>query len=170
MCFPPLVTHFHASIWLPVLCIPIELGLWLVDLLSPAVISCHASLPSFMMLSLSCVFVRVFGLPSIMMWSDHGEDQSCGLSKWWNGGDSWYRHDMWLLESAKDWILGVDTPGQQVLPCVRYGMTCWLIRKDPVSYLVGGVRMVWLYLQGHRVQEGSESILLYPIKSKPMTK
>jgi hypothetical protein len=35
-----------------------------------------------------------------------------------------------MLESAKDRILGVDTPGQQVSPCVRYGMACLLIRGD----------------------------------------
>jgi hypothetical protein len=36
------------------------------------------------------------------------------------------RQVMWIvmLESAKDRILGVDTPGQHVLPRVRYGMTC----------------------------------------------
>jgi hypothetical protein len=36
---------------------------------------------------------------------------------------------MWfvMLESAKDRVLGVDTPGEQVPPCVRYGMTCLLI-------------------------------------------
>jgi hypothetical protein len=33
-----------------------------------------------------------------------------------------------MLESAKDRILGVDTPGQHVLPHVRYGMACLLIR------------------------------------------
>jgi hypothetical protein len=33
-----------------------------------------------------------------------------------------------LLESTKDRVLGVDTPGQQVLPHVQYGMTCLLIR------------------------------------------
>jgi hypothetical protein len=40
------------------------------------------------------------------------------------------RQVMWLvmLESAKDQILGVDTPGQQVPPRVRYGTTCLLIR------------------------------------------
>jgi hypothetical protein len=39
---------------------------------------------------------------------------------------------MWMvmLKSAKDRILGVDTPGQQVLPRVRYGMACLLIRDD----------------------------------------
>jgi hypothetical protein len=42
------------------------------------------------------------------------------------------RQVMWfiMLKSAKDQVIGVDTPGQQVLPCVRYGMTCLLIRDD----------------------------------------
>jgi hypothetical protein len=37
---------------------------------------------------------------------------------------------MWfiMLKSAKDRVIGVDTPRQQVLPRVRYGMTCLLIR------------------------------------------
>jgi hypothetical protein len=37
---------------------------------------------------------------------------------------------MWfvMLKSPKDQILGVDTPRQYVPPCVRYGMTCLLIR------------------------------------------
>jgi hypothetical protein len=34
-----------------------------------------------------------------------------------------------VLESAKDQILGVDTPEQHVPPRVRYGMTCLLIRN-----------------------------------------
>jgi hypothetical protein len=33
-----------------------------------------------------------------------------------------------MLKSAKDRVIGVDTPGQQVSPHVRYGMTCLLIR------------------------------------------
>jgi hypothetical protein len=33
-----------------------------------------------------------------------------------------------MLESAKDRVLGVDTPGQQVSPCVWYGTACLLIR------------------------------------------
>jgi hypothetical protein len=57
ICFLPLVTHLHALIGLPIPYIPIGLGLWLVDLVSPAVISCHISLPSFMILSLACVFM-----------------------------------------------------------------------------------------------------------------
>jgi hypothetical protein len=37
---------------------------------------------------------------------------------------------MWfvLLESAKDQVIGVDTPRQQVSPRVQYGTTCLLIR------------------------------------------
>jgi hypothetical protein len=37
---------------------------------------------------------------------------------------------MWLvmLESAKDQVLGLDTPGQHVSPHVQYGMACLLIR------------------------------------------
>jgi hypothetical protein len=39
---------------------------------------------------------------------------------------------MWfvMLESPKDRVIGVDTPGQQVPPRVRYGMACLLIRDD----------------------------------------
>jgi hypothetical protein len=37
---------------------------------------------------------------------------------------------MWfvMLESAKDRVIGADTPGQQVPPRVQYGTTCLLIR------------------------------------------
>jgi hypothetical protein len=37
---------------------------------------------------------------------------------------------MWfvMLESAKDRVRGVDTPGQQVSPRVWYGTACLLIR------------------------------------------
>jgi hypothetical protein len=37
---------------------------------------------------------------------------------------------MWfvMLESAKDRVIGVDSPGQQVPLRVRYGMSCLLIR------------------------------------------
>jgi hypothetical protein len=40
------------------------------------------------------------------------------------------RQVVWLvmLESAKDRVIVVDTPGQQVPPRVRYGMACLLIR------------------------------------------
>jgi hypothetical protein len=40
------------------------------------------------------------------------------------------RQVMWfvMLEPAKSRVIGVDTPGQQVPLCVRYGTTCLLIR------------------------------------------
>jgi hypothetical protein len=45
---------------------------------------------------------------------------------------------MWLvmLESAKDRVIGVDTLGLQMPPCVRYGMDCPLIRNavESVTY------------------------------------
>jgi hypothetical protein len=34
-----------------------------------------------------------------------------------------------MLESAKDRVLGADTPGQYVPPHVQYGTTCLLIRN-----------------------------------------
>jgi hypothetical protein len=56
-----------------------------------------------------------------------------GLMLWFEQWLKWWR---WLilswhvvLESIKDRILGVDTPGQHVPPRVRYGMTCLLIRN-----------------------------------------
>jgi hypothetical protein len=67
ICFLPLVTHLHALIGLHIPYIPIGLCLWLVDLLSPAVMSVIQVFPSYLMFSLACVFVRVFGLPSVEM-------------------------------------------------------------------------------------------------------
>jgi hypothetical protein len=54
------------------------------------------------------------------------------LSKVWNGGECCELHGLWLvmLKSTKDRVLGVGTPGQQVLPHVRYETTCSLIRND----------------------------------------
>jgi hypothetical protein len=45
-------------------------------------------------------------------------------------------HVMWfvMLESAKDQVIGVDTPGQHVPPGVQYGMARLIIRDA-----VGGV-------------------------------
>jgi hypothetical protein len=86
------------------------------------------------------------GLPSIKMWFDRGEDWCCGLSKVGMVETVWFRQVMWLimLESAKDWILGVDTLGQHVLPRVQYGTACLLIR-----YAVGCVScsVEWGWLQ-----------------------
>jgi hypothetical protein len=44
------------------------------------------------------------------------------------------RQVMWfvMLESAKDRVIGVDTPGQQVLPRVWYG-TSFLLIRDAVG-------------------------------------
>jgi hypothetical protein len=52
---------------------------------------------------------------------------------------------MWLvmLESAKDRILGVDPPGQQVPPCVRYGTACLLIRYA-IGWVSCSVEWGWL--------------------------
>jgi hypothetical protein len=64
-----LINHFeqHALIGLPIPYIPIGLGLWLVNLLSHVVMRVIQVFPSYMMLSLACVFMRVFGLPSVKM-------------------------------------------------------------------------------------------------------
>jgi hypothetical protein len=45
------------------------------------------------------------------------------------------RQVMWfvILESAKDRVIGIGTPGQQLSPCVRYGTTSLLIRDDVKS-------------------------------------
>jgi hypothetical protein len=67
ICFLPLVTHLLALIGLPIPYIPIGLGLWLVDLLSPVVMRVVQVFPSYIMLSLACVFMRAFGLTSIKM-------------------------------------------------------------------------------------------------------
>jgi hypothetical protein len=87
--------------------------------------------PSFVMLSLDCVFVGD-GLPSVEMWFDRGEDRCCGLSKVGMVETVAFHLVIWLvmLESTKDRILAVDTLGQHVPPCVQYGMACLLIRYD----------------------------------------
>jgi hypothetical protein len=99
--------------------------------------------PSFVMLILACVFVRD-GLPSIEMWFYHGEDRCCCLSMVGMVEMVGFRQVMWLvmLKSAKDWILGVDTLGQYVPPCVRYGMTCLLIRYA-IGYVSCSVEWGW---------------------------
>jgi hypothetical protein len=55
-----------------------------------------------------------------MLWFEQG----------WNGGDGWIPLgvEIFMLQSTKDQILGVDTTGQHVPPRVRYGMDCLLIR------------------------------------------
>jgi hypothetical protein len=66
--------------------------------------------PSFVMLSLACVFVRD-GLPSIEMCFDRGEDRCCDLSKVGMVETVGFRQVMWfvMLESTKERIWAVDT-------------------------------------------------------------
>jgi hypothetical protein len=60
-----------------------------------------------------------------------------------------------MLESAKDQMLGVDTPGQQVPPRVRYGMACLLIRAAMGSVPRSGEwEFTLLLARAHMVQEG----------------
>jgi hypothetical protein len=72
-------------------------------MLSHAVMSVVQVFPSFLMLSLACVFVRD-GLPSVEMCFDRDEDRCCGLSKVRMVDTVGFRQVMWLvmLESAKD--------------------------------------------------------------------
>jgi hypothetical protein len=98
-------------------------------MLGHEVVSVVQVFPSFVMLSLACVFVRD-GLPSFEMWFDRGEDQWCGLSKvgMVETVGSCQVLFFVMLESTKDRVLEVDTPRQHVPPRVLYGMTCLLIR------------------------------------------
>jgi hypothetical protein len=136
-------------------------------MLSRAVMSVVQVFPSFVMLSLTCVFVRD-GHPSAEMWFDQGENRWCGLSKAGMVETVGFYQVMWLvmLESAKDRILGVDTPGQNVPQRVRYGTTWLLIR-----YAIGCVsclvewewhHTLWSYFAtyfviclNHMAQEGT---------------
>jgi hypothetical protein len=119
----------HALIQYLSLILRIWVHTWLV-LLSHAVMSIVKVFPSFVILSLACVFVRE-GLPSAEMSFDRGEDRCCGLSKVGMVETVGFHQEMWfvMLESAKDQILGVDTPVQHVLPRVRYVTACLLIRN-----------------------------------------
>jgi hypothetical protein len=119
----------HALIQYLSLILRIWVHTWLV-LLSHAVMSVVEVFPSFVILSLACVFVRE-GLPSAEMSFDRGEDRCCGLSKVGMVETVGFHQEMWfvMLESAKDQILGVDTPVQHVLPHVWYVTTSLLIRN-----------------------------------------
>jgi hypothetical protein len=74
--------------------------------------------------------------------------------EWWRWlTPSWHV----LLESTKAQILAVDTPGQHVLPRVRYGMTCLLIRNTigsvPCS-VEWGLTSCFVRHLTHMLQEG----------------
>jgi hypothetical protein len=96
------------------------------------------------MLNLGCVFVR-YGLPSVEMCFDRREDRCCDLSKDGMVETVRYHLVMWfvMLESAKDRILGVDTSGQHVPPCVRYGTACLLI-KYAIGCVSFSIEWGWL--------------------------
>jgi hypothetical protein len=102
-------------------------------------------------LSLACIFVR-YGLPSVEMCFDHGNDRCCGFSKVGMVETVGFHHVMWLvmLESAKDQIIGVDTLGQHVPPCVWYGMACLLIR-NAIGCVSCSVEWGWLLSLWHSV-------------------
>jgi hypothetical protein len=77
---------------------------------------------------LACVFVSV-----VVFHPSRCELTVRGSMLWFDQWLEWWR---WLilswhvvLESAKDRILEVDTPGQHVPPRVQYGMTCLLIKN-----------------------------------------
>jgi hypothetical protein len=72
-------------------------------MLSHAVMSIVQVFPSFVMLSLDCVFVRD-GLPSIKILFDSGEDQCCDSSMVGIVEIVGFHQVMWfvMLESAKD--------------------------------------------------------------------
>jgi hypothetical protein len=55
----------------------------------------------------------------VVVWARFGMVETVGI-----------RQVMWfvMLTSANNRVIGVDTPGQQVPPCVRYGTACLLIR------------------------------------------
>jgi hypothetical protein len=159
-------------------------------MLSHAVMRVIQVFPSFVMLSLACVFVRG-GLPSIEMWFNPGEDRCCGSSKVGMEETVGICQLMWLvmLESAKDRILGVDTPGQHVPWRVRYGTTCWLIRKALVSLSCrkrgaglaiptrpqgarGAMRVSYCTQEGETlaIVKGAWGYTVIPNKGKPMAK
>jgi hypothetical protein len=61
---------------------------------------------------------------------------------------------MWLLESAKDQILKVDTLGQHVPPRVWYGTACLLIRNIIGCVPCSEVWKLTVFCPTHMVQEG----------------
>jgi hypothetical protein len=159
-------------------------------MLSNAVMRVVQVFLSFMMLSLACVFVRG-GLPSIEMSFHPGEDWCSGLNKVGMEETVGIRQVMWLvmLESAKDRILGVDTPGQHVPPHVRYGTACWLIKKALVSLSCrkrgtgmaiptrpqgarGAMRVSYCTQEGETlaIAKGAWGFTVIPNKGKPMAK
>jgi hypothetical protein len=92
-----------------------------------------------------------------------------GSMLWFEQQLEWWRWliPLWhvVLESAKDWILGIDIPGQHVPPRVRYGTACLLIRiaigcvllgwAGMASYFVTYLSSYFVNHLNHMVQEGT---------------
>jgi hypothetical protein len=127
-------TSLNALILYLSLIVRIWVHTWLV-MLSHVVMHVVQVFSSFVMFSLACVFMRG-SLSSVEMWFDRCQDWCCGLSKVGMVETVGFCQVKWLvmLESAQDQILRVDTPGQDVPPCVQYRMDCLLI-----SYATGYV-------------------------------
>jgi hypothetical protein len=63
-----------------------------------------------------------------------------------------------VVKSAKDRILGVDTPGQHLPPRVQYGTTCLLIRNaigSVFSSVEWGMASYFVNHLNHMVQDGT---------------
>jgi hypothetical protein len=136
----------HIGLHALILCLSLILRIWVhtwLVMLSHAVMSVIQVFSSFVMLSLVCVFVRD-GLPSIEMWFDCGEDRCCGLSKVRMEETVEFCQVMWfvMLESTKDWVLRVDTPGQHVPPYVRYE-TAYLLIRNTIGCVSCSVEWGW---------------------------
>jgi hypothetical protein len=82
-----------------------------------------------------------------------------GSMLWFEQWLVWWR---WLilswhvvLESTKDWFLGVDTPGKQVPPHVRYGVAYLLIRNTiGCVFCSNEWGLAWHFVKAHMLQEG----------------
>jgi hypothetical protein len=74
--------------------------------------------------------VESVGFPSVMIWGDVVRFNAVVWARFGTVETVGIHQVMWfvMLESAKDRVIGVDTPGQQVPPRVRYRMACPLIR------------------------------------------
>jgi hypothetical protein len=75
---------------------------------------------------------------------------------------------MWLvmLESAKDRVIGVETPGQQVPPRVRYGTVCLLIRD-----VVGSVHCLdeWeFHIVTRPVSHGARGVMVLQLSQETL--
>jgi hypothetical protein len=100
------ISSIHIGLHALILYLSLLLRIWVytwLAMLSHAVMRVIQVFPSFVMLSLACVFVRG-GLPSVEMRFDHGEDRCCDLSKVGMVETVGFRQVMWIvmLESVKD--------------------------------------------------------------------